>query len=239
MFPAAGENISNQQSGWTLTETIVLMAWDRVGQPFVFNQNDNNTNNRTDRPTWIPSHGTGPFQPAESSLGVRAYQAAHRFSYSNHHLRGALAQPVNPASVYRRGRYVPTAAASHSPIPMPDFLRRVSADRRSQQPRPEVLRPPGHAPANQQVVRVCPQCREVPMGPGPVVNGQPTYPVCEACRQTNVRQQVLRGIAAEALVELSRGAVVHSPGRANQGETGRDRDAAPEPRPVPRRAQKF
>ncbi|KAK6225434.1 hypothetical protein QIS74_01481 [Colletotrichum tabaci] len=147
-------------------------------------------------------------------------------------------QTVNPASVYRRGRYVPTAAASH-PIPMPDFLRRVSADRRSQQPRPEVSRPPRYAPTtNQQAVRVCPQCREVPLGPGPVVNGQPTYPVCEECRQTNIRQQVLRGIAAEALVELSRRAVVHSPGRADREEAGRRRDLS-EPRPVPKATQGF
>ncbi|KAK2011845.1 hypothetical protein LZ32DRAFT_490880, partial [Colletotrichum eremochloae] len=67
-----------------------------------------------------------------------------------------------------------------------------------------------------EVVRVCPQCMEVPLGPGPIVNGKPTYPVCGNCRQTNIRRQVLRGIAAQALVALSKRVASRAPEHDDQ-----------------------
>ncbi|KAK1658910.1 hypothetical protein BDP55DRAFT_518055, partial [Colletotrichum godetiae] len=59
-----------------------------------------------------------------------------------------------------------------------------------------------------QACRTCPQCAETLLGPEPIgTNGQPVPTVCENCKQSNIREQVLRNIAAEALLLLSTGVV--------------------------------
>ncbi|EFQ35136.1 hypothetical protein CGRA01v4_01744 [Colletotrichum graminicola] len=146
----------------------------------------------------------------------------------------------DPVALYRRGRYIPTGAGNHQ-IRVPAFLRVVSPDgeaphtQEAEAPKSPRLspsreaptsRPPSSVPldrrpaanpqSNVKAVRVCPQCRDVPLGPGPIVNGEPTYPVCESCRQANIRRQVLRGIAAQALVELSQRVTSRAPEQNDQ-----------------------
>ncbi|OHW96492.1 hypothetical protein CSPAE12_04872 [Colletotrichum incanum] len=98
--------------------------------------------------------------------------------------------------------------------------------------------PSANPQSSLEVVRVCPQCREVPLGPGPIVNGEPTYPVCEKCRQANIRQQVLRGIAAQALVEPSQRVAAHRPGYNYQAQDVRGQ-ACNGLGPVPKTPQQF
>ncbi|KAK2028254.1 hypothetical protein LX32DRAFT_664044 [Colletotrichum zoysiae] len=134
------------------------------------------------------------------------------------HARRTKAPPAvsDPVAVYRKGRYIPTGAGGPQ-MPLPEFLRAETGDPN----RPKFSVPPGRRPAvakpqnNAKAVRVCPQCREVPLGPGPVVDGEPTYPVCEDCRQSNIRRQVLRATAAQALVELGRRAASLAPPERN------------------------
>ncbi|GJC83632.1 hypothetical protein ColLi_06470 [Colletotrichum liriopes] len=82
------------------------------------------------------------------------------------------------------------------------------------------------------------QGREAPLGPGPIVNGEPTYPVCEKCRQANIRQQVLQGIAAQALVALSQRVAAHRPRHNDQAEDVRGQ-ACNGIGPVPKTPQLF
>ncbi|KAK2053781.1 hypothetical protein LY76DRAFT_629326 [Colletotrichum caudatum] len=147
--------------------------------------------------------------------------------------RNTKAPPAvsDPVALYRKGRYIPTGAGSHQ-MPLPEFLRAVSplgvAPRAGEtgDPNGPRLSPPRESPntsllpssapsgrrpaaipqSSVKAARACPQCsREVvvPLGPGPVANGERTQPVCEDCRQSNIRRQVLRATAAQALVELS------------------------------------
>ncbi|KAK1596724.1 uncharacterized protein LY79DRAFT_587949 [Colletotrichum navitas] len=143
-------------------------------------------------------------------------------------------------ALYRQGRYIPTRAGNHQ-MPVPEFLRVVlpppdaSYTQEAEGPRSPSSSPSREVPtsrpsssvpfdrrtavnpqSNVKAVRVCPQCMDVPLGPGPIVNGEPTYPVCENCRQTNIRRQVLRSIAAQALVELSQRVDSCAPGQNDQ-----------------------
>ncbi|KAK2045742.1 hypothetical protein LZ31DRAFT_495037, partial [Colletotrichum somersetense] len=164
------------------------------------------------------------------------------------HARRTKATPAvsDPVALYRKGRYIPTGAGSHQ-MPLPEFLRAVPPLENAPQaeeigdPNRPRLSPPREAPTsrlpssvlsgrqpaakpqnNVKAVRVCPQCRDVLLGPGPVVNGEPTYPVCEDCRQSNIRRQVLRATAAQALVELSRRVASLAPPERNDDQAQED-----------------
>ncbi|GKT56399.1 hypothetical protein ColTof4_09055 [Colletotrichum tofieldiae] len=248
------------------------------------------TNTRTTLPTERLTQTWRQAPAANFGVGISASRAEQQNLIDTHRARTAAAV-TDPASLYRQGRYVPTEAR-YFPMPVPEFLRGVSAYGRAQQPQgtvdprnlskylayDDVLQPPrvtvpnnllgsevivprntqqlrirasqpqSSVPVSQQpptnpqssleVVRVCPQCREVPLGPGPIVNGEPTYPVCEKCRQANIRQQVLQGIAAQALVALSQRVAAHRPRHNDQAEDVRGQ-ACSGLGPVPKTPQLF
>ncbi|KAK1476842.1 uncharacterized protein CCOS01_03748 [Colletotrichum costaricense] len=135
--------------------------------------------------------------------------------------------PLSPAtdilSIYRRGPYVPQGGTGSQIQPVPNFLQLnpIQSNRPSSS-LPVTLPPLRSIIANNfqyadnQACRTCPQCSETILGPEPIgTNGRPVSTVCENCRQGNVREQVLRNIAAEALLLLNTGVV---PTRDNTGE---------------------
>ncbi|KAK1988391.1 hypothetical protein LZ30DRAFT_540812, partial [Colletotrichum cereale] len=192
---------------------------------------------RSKRRRLEPAQGHNNIQTLIQAAGLGVESTQHSVAQQGlGHAHPVAAPPAisDPIALYRHGRYMPTGGGDHL-MPIPHFLRRQlfhkhaqrtkeSGDPRSpglpmsleapppQPPRPGPVnqRPAAGPQSNVKAVRVCPQCREAPLGPGPIVNGEPTYPVCESCRQANIRREVLRGIAAQALVELSQ-RVAHQP----------------------------
>ncbi|OHF02315.1 hypothetical protein CORC01_02308 [Colletotrichum orchidophilum] len=122
-------------------------------------------------------------------------------------------------SIYRRGRYIPQRMISGvdpRTQPIPAFLRLNPLRRADLSSGSFVDTLPSLKSTNldkflrpdSQTCRTCPQCAETLLGPEPIgANGRPVPTVCENCRQSNIREQVLRNIAAEALLLLHSGAV--------------------------------
>ncbi|KAG7079921.1 hypothetical protein JMJ78_0007024 [Colletotrichum scovillei] len=107
-------------------------------------------------------------------------------------------------SIYRRGPYVPRGSTGSQIQPVPDFLQLSPI---------QSNRPSDSLPVT--LLLSGPSSPTI-LSPEPIgTNGQPVSTVCENCRQANIREQVLRNIAAEALLLLSTGGV---PTRDSAGE---------------------